>query len=45
MNVHIVFTERGAIYSVRKSLTDAKKDKEDLVKRYEDATIKTFNVQ
>ena len=45
MKVHIVFTERGTIYSVRKSLTDAKKDKADLEMRYENATIKTFNVQ
>ena len=45
MKVYIVFTERGTIYSVRKSITDAKKDKADLARRYEDATIKTFNVQ
>ena len=45
MKIHIVFTERGTIYSVRQSLVDAKKDKAYLEKRYEKAAIKTFNVQ
>jgi hypothetical protein len=45
MKVYIVFTERGTIYSVRKSKTDAKKDKAQLEQRYENATIKEFNVQ
>ena len=45
MKVYIVFTEKGTIYSVRKSKTDAKKDKAELARRYEDATVKEFNVQ
>lgn len=46
MKVYIVFTENGAIYSVRKSKTDANKDKKFLFeKRFENAKIKEFNVQ
>lgn len=46
MKVYIVFTEKGAIYSVRKSKTDANKDKKELaMRRFETATIKEFNVQ
>jgi hypothetical protein len=45
VKIHIVFTERGTVYSVRKSITDAKKDKAELERRYENATIETFNVQ
>ena len=45
MKVYIVFTEKGGIYSIRKSKNDAKKDKEHLEKLYENATIKEFNVQ
>ena len=46
MKVYIVFTEKGSIYSVRKSKTDANKDKKELfTKRFENATIKEFNVQ
>jgi hypothetical protein len=45
MKVYIVFTERGTIYSVRKSKVDAKKDVADIKRRYEDATIKEFNVR
>ena len=46
MRVYIVFTESGKIYSVRKSRTDANKDKEKLsMRRYETATIKEFNVR
>lgn len=45
MKVYIVFTENGTIYSVRKSKTDANKDKAELAMRYNTATIKEFNVQ
>ncbi len=45
MKVYIVFTEKGTIYSVRKSMTDAKKDKAQIESLYECATIKEFNVQ
>jgi hypothetical protein len=45
MKVYIVFTERGTIYSIRKSKTDANKDKAQLEKIYETATIKEFNVR
>lgn len=45
MKVYIVFTERGTIYSVRKSKTDANNDKKQLAMRFDTATIKEFNVQ
>lgn len=45
MKVYIVFMENGSIYSVHKSLANARKDKADLERRYENATIKTFDVQ
>jgi hypothetical protein len=45
MKVYIVFTEKGTIYSIRKSKTDANKDKAELARRYENATIKEFNVR
>ena len=45
MKVYIVFRESGAIYSIRKSKTDANKDKKDLAIRLENATVKEFNVQ
>ncbi len=45
MKVYIVFMESGKIFSVRKSRTDADKDKKELSMRYETATIKEFNVQ
>lgn len=45
MKVYIVFMESGAIYSVRKSKTDANKDKNFIFEKlYEYATIKEFNV-
>ena len=45
MRVYIVLMGSGTIYSVRKSKTDAKKDKAQLESRYENAMIKEFNVQ
>lgn len=45
MKVYIVFTEKNTVYSVRKSKTDAKKDKAHLESLYECAAIKEFNVQ
>ena len=45
MKVYIVFSESGSIHSIYKSKSDANKAKEDLAMRYDNATIKEFNVQ
>jgi hypothetical protein len=37
--------ENGTIYSVRRFVKDAERDEEELKRRYENATIKTYKVQ
>ena len=45
MKVYIVFCESGSIHSIYKSKTDANKAKKDLAMRFDNATIKEFEVK